>query len=123
MPGERREQLAEPVTLGVFGVAAKYRGLHFVCCVADHQVPPAIGRLELLLNVFVAREFVEAGDDQVGFEKPVAGVCGFKVVVGENLEGQMEAPVEFVLPLFGEAAGADDKAALQGCLLYTSRCV
>jgi hypothetical protein len=50
---------------------------------------------------------------QVGFEKPVAGARGFELVVGENLEGQVKAPVEFVLPLLGQAAGADDQAALQ----------
>jgi hypothetical protein len=50
---------------------------------------------------------------QVGFEEPVAGARRFELVVGENLEGQVEATVEFVLPLFGQAAGADDQAALQ----------
>jgi hypothetical protein len=48
----------------------------------------------------------------VGFHEPVTGARRFELVVGENLEGQMEAPVEFVLPLLGQAAGADDQAAL-----------
>ena len=71
------------------------------------------GRLELLLHVLVAGELVEPGDDQVGLEEPVAGAGGFELVVGQDLEGQVEAAVELVLPLLGQAARADDQAALQ----------
>ena len=71
------------------------------------------GRLQLLLHVLVARELVEPGDDEVGFQEPVAGARGLELVVGQDFEGQVEAAVEFVLPLLGEAAGADDQAALQ----------
>ena len=46
-------------------------------------------------------------------QEPVAGAGGFELVVGEDLEGQVEAAVELVLPLLGQAAGADDEAALQ----------
>jgi hypothetical protein len=109
----RREQLPEPVALGVFDLAAEHRRRHLVRLVADHQVPAAVGRLELLLHILVARQLVEAGDDQVGFDEPVAGARRFELVVGENLEGQVKAPVELVLPLLGQAAGADDQAALQ----------
>ena len=77
------------------------------------EVPAAVRRLELLLHVLVARELVEPGDDEVGLEEPVAGARRFELVVGEDLERQMEAPVELVLPLLGEAARADDEAALQ----------
>ena len=113
VPRQGREELAEPVALGVLQLAAEDRGRHLVRLVADHEIPAAIGRLELLLHVFVAGELVEAGDDQVGFQEPVAGARGFELVVGEYLEGQMEAAVELVLPLLGEAAGADDEAALE----------
>ena len=74
---------------------------------------PAVGRPELLLHVLVAREFVEPGDGEIGFDEPVAGARGFQLVVGQNLEGKVKAPVEFVLPLLGEAAGADNQAALE----------
>ena len=113
VPREGREKLAEPVALGVLGLAAEDRGRHLVRLVADDEIPAAIRRLELLLHVLVARELVETGDDQVGLQEPVAGARGFELVVGENLEGQMEAAVELVLPLLGEAARADDEAALQ----------
>ena len=46
-------------------------------------------------------------------QEPVAGARGFELVVGEDLERQVEAAVELVLPLLGEAARADDQAALQ----------
>ena len=114
VPRERREQLAEPVALGVLDFAAEHGGRHLVGFVADHQVPAAVGRLELLLHVFVARELVEAGDDEVGFEEPVAGARRFQLVVGEDLERQMESAVEFVLPLLGQAAGADDRGSVAG---------
>ena len=113
VPRQRREELAEPVALGVLDLAAEEGGRHLVRLVADDEIPAAVGRLQLLLHVLVARELVEPGDDEVGFQEPVAGAGGFELVVGQDLERQMEAPVEFVLPLFGEAARADDEAALQ----------
>ena len=111
--GQGREELAEPVALGVLDLAAEEGGRHLVGLVADHEVPAAIGRLELLLHVLVAGQLVEAGDDEVGLQEPVAGARGFELVVGEDLEGQLEPAVELVLPLLGQAAGADDQAALE----------
>ena len=108
-----REQLPEPVALGVLDLAAEEGGRHLVRLVADDEVPAAVGRLQLRLHVLVAGELVEPGDDEVGLEEPVAGARGFELVVGQDLEGQVEAPVELVLPLLGQAARADDQAALQ----------
>ena len=105
VPREGREKLAEPVALGVLDLAAEERGRHLVRLVADDQVPAAVRRLELLLHILVARELVEPGDDEVGLQEPVAGARGFELVVGEDLEGQVEAAVELVLPLLGQAAG------------------
>ena len=107
------EQLPEPVALGVLDLAAEEGGRHLVRLVADDEVPAAIGRLELLLHILVARELVEAGDDQVGLQEPVAGAGGFELVVGEDLEREVESAVELVLPLLGQAARADDQAALE----------
>jgi hypothetical protein len=58
-------------------------------------------------------ELVQPGDDEVVLQEPVAGAGGFQLVVGENLKGQVEAAIEFILPLLGQTAGADDEAALQ----------
>ena len=101
----RGEKLPEPVALGVFDLAAKERGRHLVRFVADDEIPAAVGRLQLLLHVLVARELVEPGDDEVCFQEPVAGAGGLELVVGENLERQMKAAIQLVLPLFGQAAG------------------
>ena len=49
----------------------------------------------------------------VSIEEPVAGASGFELVVGQDLERQLESAVQLVLPLLGEAAGADDQAPLQ----------
>ena len=38
---------------------------------------------------------------------------GFELVVGQNLERQVEAPVQLVLPLLRQTAGTDHQAALQ----------
>ena len=81
--------------------------------VADDEIPAAIRRLQLLLHVLVARQLVEPGDDEVGFQEPIAGARRFQLVVGQDFERQMEAAVQLVLPLLGEAAGADDEAALE----------
>jgi hypothetical protein len=81
--------------------------------VADDEIPPAVGRCQLGLHVLVAGELVEPGDDEVVLQEPVAGAGGFELIVGENLEGELEAVEELVLPLVGEAARADHKAALK----------
>ena len=48
-----------------------------------------------------------------GLQKPVAGASSFELVVGQNLERQVEAPVQLVLPLLRQTAGTDHQAALQ----------
>ncbi len=52
-------------------------------------------------------------DHQVGLGKPVPGARRLEFVVGGDLEGQVEALVEFVLPLLGQAPGAHDETARQ----------
>ena len=105
---------AEPVALGVLDLAAEEGRRHLVRLVADDEVPAAIGRLRASACTSSLRdELVEPGDDEVGFQEPVAGARRFELVVGQDLERQVEAAVELVLPLLGEAARADDQAALQ----------
>jgi len=113
MSGQRREELPEPVALGVLELAAEHGGRHLVGLVADHEVPAAIGRLELLLHIFVARELVEAGDHQVGFQEPVSSAGCLELVIGQNLEREVKPAVELVLPLLGQAPRASDQAPLQ----------
>ena len=81
--------------------------------VANDEVPSAIGGLQLLLHILVAGELVEPSDDEVRFQKPVAGASGLELVVRQYVERQIETPVEFVLPLLGEASRANDKTTLK----------
>ena len=82
--------------------------------VADYEVPAAIRRLQLVLDVLVARELVETGDDEVSFQKPVAGAGGLELIVGEYLKREMESSIELVLPLLGQAARANDQGSAAG---------
>ena len=81
--------------------------------VADDEVVAAVQGAELLLHVLVARQLVESRDGEVVLEEPVAGAGGLELVVGQDLEGQVEAATQLVLPLLGQAAGTDDEAALK----------
>ena len=111
--GQAREELPQAVPFRVLDLAAEERGRQLVGLVAHDQVPARVRRLQLLLHVLVARQLVQTGDDQVGLEEPVAGAGGFELVVGQDLERKLESAVQLVLPLLGEAAGADDQAPLQ----------
>ena len=68
--------------------------------------------LQFFLNGFVTGQLVEPGDGQRRFVKGVARNGGFKTVIGEDIEAQMEfLERATVLPLFRKTAGADDKTA------------
>ena len=110
MAGQRREELPEPVTLGVFDLVAEVCGAELVSFVADDQVP--VGLLELDLRVLVAAELVETTNDQSVLAEPVAGACGFDRVICHDVERQVEPAVEFVLPLLDKTAGANDQTPL-----------
>ena len=71
--GEGAEQLTEPVALGILQLATEEGRRELVRLIADHQVPAAIGSLELLLHRLVAGELVETGDHQLVFKEPVTG--------------------------------------------------
>lgn len=81
--------------------------------VADDQIPEAVRRGQLGLNVFVAGEFVETRDDEVGLCEPIAGAGSLQLVVGENFEGQLKTPVQLILPLLCETSRAHDQAPAQ----------
>ena len=110
---QARQQLPQLVALGELDLSAEVGGRHLVGLVAHHQVPAAIRRLELLLHVLVAGQLVQARDDQVRLYEPVAGACRLQLVVGEELEGEVEAVAELVLPLFRQCARTHHQATLQ----------
>ncbi len=111
MASESSEKLAESVALGVLDLAAEVRGRHLVSLVAHHQVP--VGAAEFGLDIFIPAQLVEAADGQWSLCEPVARAGGLEFVVRENVEGELEALIELVLPLFRQVAWADDEAAMQ----------
>ena len=54
--------------------------------ITHDQVPPAFRGLQLELHIFVAREFVETGDDEIVFQEPVARAGRFELIVRQDLE-------------------------------------
>ena len=111
--GQAGEQLPQVVALRVAHLAAGEGRRHLVRLVADHQIPAAVGRLELLLQRAIARQLVQPGDGEVALQEPVAGARRGQLVVGEDLDAEVEAAVQLVLPLLGQAAGTDHQTALQ----------
>ena len=81
--------------------------------ITHHEIPPALRRPQLLLNILVTRELVQPGDDQVRLQEPVARSGRLQLVVRQDLERQLKPTVQLVLPLLGQATGADDQASLQ----------
>ena len=107
------EQLAEAIALGVPDLAARKGRRHLVRFVAHDQIPAAVGRAQFLLQLFVTRQLVETRDHQIGLQEPVAGTRRGRLVVGEDLEVQVEALVQLILPLLGQASGTHHQTALQ----------
>ena len=111
VPGEGAHELAQLVAEGLLDLVAEARRRHLVSLVRDDQVPFRVR--ELGLQVEVAGELVEPADDEVVLAEPVAGAGRLQLVVGQDLEGELELLPQLVLPLLGERAGADHHAAAQ----------
>ncbi len=113
MPRQAPQQARQVIALGVLDLAAKEGGGELVRFVEDHQVPTGLRRLQLLLHILVARQLVQPRDDQGRLGEPVSCARRLQLVVGEDLERQLEATPEFVLPLLSQTSRADHKATLQ----------
>jgi hypothetical protein len=81
--------------------------------VAHDEVPPAIGNRQLCLHILVAAQFVESGDNQAVFQKPVPRACRFELVVSQDFEWEMETTIKFVLPLLGQTSRTNDETPLE----------
>ena len=62
------------------------------------------------MQLFVAGQVVEAGDEQRSLGERVVRPGGLDHVAGEDLEVQVEAVGQLVLPLVDQASGGDDEA-------------
>ena len=79
--------------------------------VTDDQVP--ICNFELILQVFIAGELIEPDDAEILLSEDVTGHSRFEQIVGKDFEFEAEFAIELVLPLFCQAARADNHAALE----------
>ena len=111
MASDLREALSQAITFGIFDLAAKIGGGHFVSFIHHDQVPIYLG--EFFLRVFVSGKFVEAGDHQRHFQEDITGAGRFNAIISEELKRQLKTLPKFVLPLFSKIARADDKATLK----------
>lgn len=111
MTSEGGKNLSQLVAFGPADFAAPEGCAHLVGFVADHKVP--IRGLQFLLYVLVSAEFVETTDGERVLREPVSGPGRLVLVIGHDFEGQVEAPIEFILPLFDQVARADNEAPLQ----------
>ena len=104
---QSRKQLAEPVAFCVLDFAAEKSSRHLVRFIANDEIPATVWSFEFFLNVFIAGELIEPGNNKVVLGKPVARTSGFEFVIGQNVEGELEALIELVLPLLSETTGAN----------------
>ena len=81
-------------------------GGHLVRFVAHHQIEAAVRRCQQRLQFLVAGELVQPSDNEIPLRKPIAARRRTHAFAGENLERQVEAGAQFVLPLLGQAARA-----------------
>ena len=73
--------------------------------IADDDIPTAVWRLEFLLYVFIGESLSSRAMTRLVSRNQLPVRGHFELVVGEDLEGQVETAVEFILPLLGQAAG------------------
>ena len=110
---QTRQQPPELVALGIPDFASEKRRRHLVRLVADHQVVAAVRGPELRVDILVAGQLVQPGDGEIGFEEPVAGTGCLELVIGQDVEREVEAAVKLVLPLLDQASRADHQTALE----------
>ena len=108
-PARQRPELIAP---GVSDLLTEEACRHAVRFVAHDEVPFR-RRLEPGLQVVVARQHVETGDQARPFGERIAGGGGLDLLPAQNLEPEVELVRQLVLPLLDQAAGGDDQAAFE----------
>ena len=106
------DPLGEEAPLRLLDLAREQLGGELVGLVEDDEVPVR-GVVEDELEVLVAAELVQAGDEQVAVGERVARRRALDPVAGEDVEVEVELLGELRLPLLDERAGGDDEAAPQ----------
>ncbi len=75
--------------------------------IANDQVP--IRLLQLGLDGHITAQLIQAGNGKAVLSKPVAGASRFQLIMGQNLKGELEAMVEFILTTLHQTARAEDQ--------------
>ncbi len=108
--GMSAEQFPQPESLGLVHLRAVIRRRHLVGLVHHHEIP--LRTIEFLLQVLIAGELVEPGNQQGMIVERVATERLFREVTGEDSELKAELLVHLVLPLLHEAPWGDDQDPL-----------
>ena len=110
--GVRPDPLGEEAPLRLLDLAREELGRELVRLVEDDEVPVG-GVVEEELEVLVAAQLVEPGDQQVGVGERVARRRALDPIAGQEREVEVELLGELRLPLLDERPGGDDEAAAE----------
>ena len=112
VPGVGLDPLCEQAPLGLLDLAREQLGGELVGLVEDDEVPVG-GVVEDELEVLVAAELVQAGDQQVAVGERVARRRALDPIAGQEREVEVELLSQLRLPLLDERPRGDDEAAPQ----------
>ena len=112
MAGQLAGERPKLIPLGEPHLLAEEARRHAVRFVADHQIP--FRRCpELRFQLVVPRQHVEPCDEPRPVGEGVAADGVLNLLAAQDVEREIEALGEFVLPLLDETPWGDDEAALE----------
>jgi hypothetical protein len=111
--GELREELPQPVALGVFDLATEKKVAESLCASSTTTRSQRQSGACSLSCTSSLRAILSSRAMTRLASRHQLPVRRFELVVGQDFEGQIEAAIELVLPLLGETSRADDETALQ----------
>src|SRR5262249_20650583 len=95
---------------GLLDLTANIVSRHLVRLIDNDQIP--VRSLKLGLQIRVARQVIQPGDEQGLLSERIATARSLDHVLGQDLEIKRELSPQLVLPLLDQAARSDDQAPL-----------